>query len=70
VQAFCTKGTSRECKLRNGDSGVPWDMCGTKSVRETGATAESDCQGFCDAETGRSFLCLRASLFLFIRRVV
>jgi hypothetical protein len=37
-QAFCTKGTSRECILRNGEGGTPWDMCGTKStVLNTGA---------------------------------
>ena len=59
-QTFCTAGNSRECTLRNPlvvgqeDGGtarsVPWDMCGTKSVRDTGATKESDCQGFCDAQ--------------------
>ena len=52
AQAFCTKGTSRECIVRNGEGGTPWDMCGAKSVQDTGATKESDCQGFCDAETG------------------
>lgn len=60
-QAFCTAGNSRVCELRNDlvpgqDEGGTartegWDMCGTKSVQDTGATKESDCQGFCDRET-------------------